>query len=111
MTDDVFWKRPYGPWKKSRQYYNVIGARCGVMVCCSCQSPITSGWYSVRQNPEGEYSGHLHRNCSVTDEQWAKIDKHLGAQRTQEAAFVEACKEFRDRWQIGDLDKYIEGGE
>lgn len=106
---DVYDPNPYGAWTKRRMYMKAEGARCGIMLCSNCGKPIASGWYSVKQNPEGEYRAHLHRACSEDDLQWQVIDAHHAQQEEIKKDFIEDCKLFRDKWGIDDLDHYIEG--
>lgn len=91
-------------------------ARCsghGTMQCTACGKPITEGEYRYRQKSKGGDWGYVaqHRTCTLDDPRWAELDENRAASLEQQKALSRACREFREKWGVSELDDHIFDGD
>lgn len=91
---------------KSFIYSSADRSRIGLMVCDACHKPIEVGEFRYRDAREKCVLHH--RSCSEEDDNWARIDKQNDDARRELNEFVRACKAFKEKWNVNDLDYYIE---
>lgn len=85
------------------EYWHTKYGRCGIMICCSCNKPITEGQYRVRDTPDRFVLWH--RECCKDDPEWGRIDAVAWAHEKYLQEYKQACKEFVAKWGIpGDAD-------
>jgi hypothetical protein len=92
-------------------YEDVAFSRSGTMNCIRCNKKITSGEYRCRQKSK-HHDWHYqteHRECSSDDKQWAIIDEQKAANNKRQIELSNACREFKDKWGVTELDDYIIG--
>lgn len=82
----------------------------GTMICGACNKAITSGQYRCykRSKSYDWYYVTHHRECCADDPAWAKLDQQKKDHINHNIALLDACKKFRDKWKIDDLDQLID---
>lgn len=89
---------------KTYAYANANNTKLGPMICACCGKPIEAGQFRYRETPRS-YVLH-HRDCSVDDPQWAKLDKEVEARRTKAAAISKDLDAFMTKHGI-DADDLL----
>lgn len=85
----------------------------GLMRCASCHKPIEVDEQGFARIPFAYYETSeayvtFHRSCTESNPAWAKYDEDSAVREKHEREFKAACKAFRMRWDIDDLDHYID---
>jgi len=81
----------------------------GEMKCISCGKLITEGEYRYRQKSRAgdwHYQSQ-HRACSESDPAWVELDACRSAAITQAKELSRACRDFKTKWDVEDLNDYI----
>lgn len=90
-------------------YCHVSRSAHGTMQCATCRQPITDGRYRYRQKSKGGDWGWQtqHEACCSDDPKWAAIDAGVAASLARQHELSDACKAFKKKWGVTDLDEYI----
>lgn len=94
-------------------YHDVSYARHGTMQCTACGTPITEGEYRCRQKfKRGDWKYVTqHRGCTPEDPSWGERDERREESIEKHKALSRACREFREKWGVEELDDYIIEGD
>lgn len=94
---------------KSWDYSDAKHCSTGTMQCSQCGKKITEGEFRYRQKYKGgdwHYVQH-HRACCLEDPMWMALDNLQATAHAQRKALSDACREFKARWGVDELDDYI----
>lgn len=91
--------------RKNYSYANSSQMKTGLMVCVSCNKPITEGRYRYYETPRSFVN--CHEACCADDPCWAELDIQARKAAERHAQFVQECREFRAKWGVSELDDYI----
>ena len=91
------------------EYTDARGSSHGTMRCTSCNKQITEGRYRYRQKSNGDDWAYVaqHESCTTEDPQWARLDERAAQRRAKIIELSDACREFRSKWGVDELDAYI----
>jgi hypothetical protein len=88
------------------EYAKAETERVGRMICTTCSQPILSGDFRYRETDDAYLPQH--RTCSEQDTGWKKIDRQRQADRTRLQRYLDACLEFKAKWDVDALDEEID---
>lgn len=91
---------------ENHMYADSAFTRVGTMICSRCQKPISDGLFRYKNGGKGFTS--VHRACCADDPSWGTVDGEQRRREKHNADFIAACKAFREKWGISDLDDYID---
>lgn len=90
---------------KDYQYTNSQHMRTGLMRCCVCGKHIEGDYrYYETVNDIKLY----HRECCPMDPQWSIQDAAKMARERRYQEYVQACKEFYQKWEVTDFTDVID---
>lgn len=58
--------------RKNYSYARAENSKTGIMVCASCQKPITEGWYRYRRTEDRFINQH--KSCCLDDPHWKAME-------------------------------------
>jgi hypothetical protein len=90
-------------------YADARGSSCGTMQCTVCGNPVVDGRYRYRKKyKHGDWGFQVqHEVCSSSDPKWAEIDAGNAQMIVRQYELSDACKAFKQKWGVTDLDEYI----
>jgi hypothetical protein len=93
---------------------NAASSSYGEMLCSYCKERITTGQFLAAKKTidrwgDWEYVT-MHRKCSETDhaKTWGAFDLKKASDTYQQQQLLAACKEFRGKWNVSELDDLIQ---
>jgi len=78
------------------------------MRCQKCGKKIISGLFRYWESKNREAYLSEHKNCSLQDIEWARIDKVQAERIDYNKKLLQSAIEFKGKWGIQDLDELIE---
>lgn len=94
------------PWQYAKAEYMT----CGRMICTVCNTQITQGQYRFREAFDDRgFHAHAHRTCLPEGEQghWVREEAEEVKRRSELRLYLNACKEFKEKWETTALDEEI----
>jgi hypothetical protein len=89
--------------RKDFYYSNASRSQTGVMVCAACNKPITEGDYRYRETKD-RFINH-HKNCSLDDPQWEKLENQKRAAQERDKTLKKAIEQLISKHQLkGPMD-------
>lgn len=92
--------------RKNYSYTDAGSGSTGIMRCCVCSKPITTGLYRYHTGKNDGFV-NCHRECCAEDAKWEQLDKAHAAGIDRLKRLVAACVAFRDEWGVTDLEPYL----
>lgn len=85
------------------------GGMHGTMRCTACGKQVESGRYRYRQkSARGDWHYQVqHEACCPDDPTWAEWDRQNRLAAIKRVELSNACKEFKAKWGLSELDDYI----